>query len=176
MAITCAALYVYVPVCAIIGRNFSYFLNIGKFMCLCSAIYYSTDDGLLRKAFTDILNCCDIYFTYILLHMANLLNGFYSWKSFFYFFSTEICYTYFFESSCLMTLMIIIIIDYYFLTNILHYIFLFISLGRFVRHKKEKSFIFLASFSSPVNERKDKLSNFTKLTGKCLCRKTFFRH
>ena len=26
----------------------------------------STDDALLRKAFTDILNCCDIHFTYIL--------------------------------------------------------------------------------------------------------------
>ena len=36
--------------------------------------YYSTDDMLLRKALTDILNCCDIHFTYILLHMANLLN------------------------------------------------------------------------------------------------------
>ena len=27
----------------------------------------STDDALLRKAFTDIFNCCDIHFTYILL-------------------------------------------------------------------------------------------------------------
>ena len=29
-----------------------------------------------EKAFTDILNCCDINFTYILFHMANLLNEF----------------------------------------------------------------------------------------------------
>ena len=36
---------------------------------------YSTDDALLWKAFTDILNCCDIHFTYTLFHMANLLNG-----------------------------------------------------------------------------------------------------
>ena len=31
------------------------------------SFYCSTDDALLRKAFTDILNCCDIYFTYIIL-------------------------------------------------------------------------------------------------------------
>ena len=37
-------------------------------------IFYSTDDALLRKAFTDILNCCDIHFIYTLFHMANLLN------------------------------------------------------------------------------------------------------
>ena len=37
---------------------------------------YSTDDALLRKAFSDILNCCDTHFTYILIHMANLLNEF----------------------------------------------------------------------------------------------------
>ena len=42
--------------------------------------YYSksiivlTDNALLQKAFTDILNCCDIHFTNILLHMANLFN------------------------------------------------------------------------------------------------------
>ena len=37
---------------------------------------YSTEDALQRKAFTDILNCCDIHLTYILLHMVNLLNRF----------------------------------------------------------------------------------------------------
>ena len=42
--------------------------------CVSKSFYYSTDDVLLRKAFTDILNCCDIHLTYILLHMANLLN------------------------------------------------------------------------------------------------------
>ena len=30
------------------------------------SFYYSTEDALLRKAFTDILNRCDIDFTYIL--------------------------------------------------------------------------------------------------------------
>ena len=44
--------------------------------CVSKSFYYSTDDALLRKAFTDILSCYDINFTYILLHMANLLNGF----------------------------------------------------------------------------------------------------
>ena len=34
--------------------------------CVSKSFYYSTDDALLRKAFTDILNCCDIHFTYIL--------------------------------------------------------------------------------------------------------------
>ena len=27
--------------------------------------YYSTEDALLPRAFTNILNCCDIHFTYI---------------------------------------------------------------------------------------------------------------
>ena len=40
------------------------------------SFYYSTDDALQRKAFTDILNCCDIHLTYILIHMVNLLNRF----------------------------------------------------------------------------------------------------
>ena len=44
--------------------------------CVSKSFYYSTDDALLRKAFIDILNCCDIHFTYILLHMVNLLNDF----------------------------------------------------------------------------------------------------
>ena len=34
--------------------------------CVSKSFYYSTDDALLRKAFTDTLNCCDINFTYIL--------------------------------------------------------------------------------------------------------------
>ena len=36
--------------------------------CGSKSFYYSTNDALLRKAFTDILNCCDIHFTYILLY------------------------------------------------------------------------------------------------------------
>ena len=35
---------------------------------------YSIEDALLREAFTNILNYCDIYFTYITFYMANLLN------------------------------------------------------------------------------------------------------
>ena len=35
--------------------------------CVSKSFYYSTDDALLRKAFTNILNCCDIHFTYILV-------------------------------------------------------------------------------------------------------------
>ena len=35
--------------------------------CVSKSLYYSTDDALLQNAFTDILNCCDIHFTYILL-------------------------------------------------------------------------------------------------------------
>ena len=34
--------------------------------CVSKSFYYNTDDVLLRKAFTDILNCCDIHLTYIL--------------------------------------------------------------------------------------------------------------
>ena len=41
-----------------------YFNHHFKF-CVSKLFYYSTDDALLRKAFTDILNCCDIHFTYI---------------------------------------------------------------------------------------------------------------
>ena len=35
--------------------------------CVSKSFYYSTDDALLRKAFTDILNCCDIqvHFNYV---------------------------------------------------------------------------------------------------------------
>ena len=47
---------------------------VGEDLLRCSCFIYSPDDALLRKAFTDILNCCDIHFTYILLHMANLLK------------------------------------------------------------------------------------------------------
>ena len=50
----------------------NYYFNF----CVSKSFYYSTDDALLRKAFTDILNCCDIHSTYILLHMANLSSGF----------------------------------------------------------------------------------------------------
>ena len=46
---------------------------ISKFLCKY-IIYNSSDDALLRKAFTDIVNCCDIYFIYILNLMANFLN------------------------------------------------------------------------------------------------------
>ena len=28
--------------------------------CVSKSFYYSTDNALLRKAFTDILNCCEI--------------------------------------------------------------------------------------------------------------------
>ena len=33
--------------------------------CVSKSFYYSTDDALLQKAFTDILNCCDIPFIYV---------------------------------------------------------------------------------------------------------------
>ena len=55
--------YVYIKYC---NHNFNFFAS--------KSFYYSTDDALLRKAFAGILNCCDIHFTYILFHMANLLN------------------------------------------------------------------------------------------------------
>ena len=54
--VTCNCNYVYIK----------YFNHHFKF-CVSKSFYYSTDDALLRKAFTDILNCCDIHFTYILL-------------------------------------------------------------------------------------------------------------
>ena len=38
--------------------------------------YYSTEDAILRKAFTDILNYRDIYFTYFIFYMANLIKRF----------------------------------------------------------------------------------------------------
>ena len=44
-------------------------------LCVSKSFYYSTDDALLRKASSDILNCCDIQLTYISFHMANLLNS-----------------------------------------------------------------------------------------------------
>ena len=44
--------------------------------CVSKSFYYSVDNALLQKIFTDILNCCYIHLTCILLHMANLLNGF----------------------------------------------------------------------------------------------------
>ena len=51
-------------------KNFDHHFNF----CVSKSFYYRTDDALLRKGFTDILNCCNIHFTYILFHMANLLN------------------------------------------------------------------------------------------------------
>ena len=42
-----------------------YFKHLFNF-CVSKSFFYSTDDALLQKAFTDILNCCDIHFTYIL--------------------------------------------------------------------------------------------------------------
>ena len=50
------------------------FVSVNRVCTIVLLIFLRTDDALLRKAFTDILNCCDIHFTYILLHMANLLN------------------------------------------------------------------------------------------------------
>ena len=50
------------------------FVSVNRVCTIVLLIFLRTDDVLLRKAFTDILNCCDIHFTYILLHMANLLN------------------------------------------------------------------------------------------------------
>ena len=44
--------------------------------CVSKSFYYSVDNALLQKIFTDILNCCYIHLTCILLHMANLFNGF----------------------------------------------------------------------------------------------------
>ena len=38
----------------------------------CITFYYSTEDELLRKAFTNILHCCYIHFTYNTFHMTNL--------------------------------------------------------------------------------------------------------
>ena len=55
-------------------RYFNHHFNF----CVSKSFYYSTVDMLLRKAFTDILNCCDIHFTYILFHMVNVSNGFIS--------------------------------------------------------------------------------------------------
>ena len=53
--------------------NYVYIQNFNHFnICVSKSFYYSTDDVLLQKAFTDILNCCDIYFTYILLLLCNL--------------------------------------------------------------------------------------------------------
>ena len=49
----------------------SVFLNVPPIL---KTLRSFKNNALLRKAFTDILNCCDIHFTYILLHMANLLN------------------------------------------------------------------------------------------------------
>ena len=42
------------------------YLNHHLNVCVRKLFYYSTDDVLERKAFTDILNCCHIHFTYIL--------------------------------------------------------------------------------------------------------------
>ena len=43
-------------------KNFNHHVNF----CVSKSFYHSTDDASLRRAFTDILNCCDIHFTYIL--------------------------------------------------------------------------------------------------------------
>ena len=43
-------------------ENFNHHVNF----CVSKSFYHSTDDASLRRAFTDILNCCDIHFTYIL--------------------------------------------------------------------------------------------------------------
>ena len=42
-------------------KNFNHPFNF----CVSKSFYYKTDDALLRKAFTDILNRCDIHLTYI---------------------------------------------------------------------------------------------------------------
>ena len=47
-------------------------LTIILIFVLNKSFYCNTDDVLLRKVFTDILNRCDIHFTWILLHMVNL--------------------------------------------------------------------------------------------------------
>ena len=44
-------------------ENFNHDFNF----CVSKSFYYSTEDALLRKSFTDILNCCDIHFTYMLI-------------------------------------------------------------------------------------------------------------
>ena len=41
-------------------ENFNHHFNFS----VSRSFYYSTDNMLLRKAFTDILNCCDVHFTY----------------------------------------------------------------------------------------------------------------
>ena len=35
------------------------------------SFYYSTDDALLRKAFTDILNCCSVLVFILLINFQN---------------------------------------------------------------------------------------------------------
>ena len=52
-------------------KHFNHHFNF----CINKSFYYSTDNALLWKAFTDILNSFDIHFTYILFHMTNLLNS-----------------------------------------------------------------------------------------------------
>ena len=44
--------------------------------CGSKSFYYNTGDALLRNVFTNILICCDIYLTYIMFDMANILNKF----------------------------------------------------------------------------------------------------
>ena len=46
-------------------KIFNYYFNF----CVSKLFSYSIDDTLLRKAFTDILICCDIHFTYILVFL-----------------------------------------------------------------------------------------------------------
>ena len=58
--------------------NYVYIENFNQHFnfCVSKSFYYGTNYVLLQKTLTGILNCCDIHFTYILFHMANLLNGF----------------------------------------------------------------------------------------------------
>ena len=63
----CNYIYIYIYIYI---ENFNHRFNF----CVSNYIVVITDDALLRKAFTDILNC-DIYFTYILFDMVNSLNG-----------------------------------------------------------------------------------------------------
>ena len=60
--ITFTCNYVYI-------ENFNHHFNF----CVSKSFYYSTEDALLRKAFTDILNCCDIHFTYIILILGDFV-------------------------------------------------------------------------------------------------------
>ena len=53
-----------------ITLNYNYvyikIVTITVILYVSKSFYYSTEDVLLRNVFTNILSCCDIYFTYIL--------------------------------------------------------------------------------------------------------------